>query len=811
MYFYILDSDRSNKIKIGITERSIEERFFEHMTTLPRHKYALIIKLGSYDELKGLEDYVLHETREYNDLLWMYPNNECRFDITAKQCTDIAVKYLHDNNIGYTILDDNFIRECIINHHLNITNHNGDRGMNLLKRCDKNGVDENGVNENVNSDENVDGGMNDNVNSDENVDGGMNDNVNSDENGADAEKVNNMDNLSMAEIKNKPFPFELRGFQLEYYENMRSILENNDSLRMTVLCRCGKTVLFMKYLYDHMPDLIVYVASKLTLIGEVNDRWEQCFDLPIQEISSSGSEYVSDDVKHNLGDVKQNCILTVCNKSFHKLRNINLPARTVFVFDEAHELVYNLDNDHPLIVLNDIWVPEMKKIFVTATPVYSNRTDSNKPYMNMPEYYGENELKFTDIELAMEQKFMSPMKTIIAEYQKTNNAVYARLQCIADIIDQTDNENEGDAPHSRKVLIYTNSVENIIIAESFMAEKFPDYNIYTMHSGIKTSINAQSRKSFSEDKEDCMLINCKMVVAGINIADIDTVALLDPRNNKEDIIQIMFRPRSFCSDYPSKIARMIIPQEVGSEDFNTVKMVISELMRNNDPSVVKTKKDIDRSCGEVVGVNLTKLIAEINENVTLNIGEVKCDKRDMGVIDVIDIVDDVIMLIMGDYKFHTVNEVYDMLIEQGLDIFSKQKIAGKLSAYVKKGVFRIKYNNKPPHLYYRAKPETLISQDFMRLIRENKIDETEYPSFASNDVDYLWCLNPEKEYPAFKWRFVNEEYGTEAEIRTALEELRRTDIYSVIQMLPMEERVFYLREVDPSIPLNIAEYGISLD
>ncbi len=737
MYFYILNSDRSNKIKIGITERNIEERFFEHVTTLPRHKYAFVIQLNDSNELKKLEDHVLFETRDYNDMLWLYPNNECRFDISAERCMEIALFYLNQNKIEYQILNDSFINERIDTHRLKFFCGSGGK-MNKLRHR-----------------------------------------------------------------KMDLFPFELRGFQVDYYRDMCEILANNNSLRMTVLCRCGKTVLFMKYLHEHMPDLIVYVASKLTLIGEVNERWNECFNLPIHEISSSGSEY-ADDV-----GIYRNCILTVCNKSFHKLRNTNLPSNTVFVFDEAHELVYNMDENHPLVVLNEIWQPEMKKIFVTATPVYTNRLDSNKPYMNMPEYYGEHELKFTNISLAIEQKFMSPMKTIVAEYKRVNDTIIGRLNCIADVIEQTDGD-EGEDPHSRKVLIYTNSVNNILTAKRFMEERFPEYNVYIMHSGIKTSINAQTRKSFSDDKEDCILINCKMVVAGINIADIDTVALLDPRNNKEDVIQIMFRPRSFCSENPNKIAYMIIPQEADSKDFNTVKMVISELMRNNDPSVVKTKKDLCRGDGGVVGVNISDFINCEENNMDIKTNKLTCDKKDMGIVEIIDAVDDIIMLMMSDYKFHTAKEIHNILQEQGSYMLSIQKISSKFNSFLKKGILGVKYNNKPPHLYYKIKPR-LTSQEFIRLMRENNITEEMYPSISSNICDYLWCMYPEREYPSFQWRYLKEEYKTREEIETALEEIENTEIMQILRVLPVEERILYLKEYDPAMPLNISDYGIILE
>ena len=72
--------------------------------------------------------------------------------------------------------------------------------------------------------------------------------------------------------------------------------------------------------------------------------------------------------------------------------------------------------------------------------------------------------------------------------------------------------------------------------------------------------------------------------------------------NKEDIIQIIFRPRNYL---PDKIAHIIIPQVKNNISNSTTLTVITELYKYNDPSVIKSNTNSYLSCyGGFTNLNL---------------------------------------------------------------------------------------------------------------------------------------------------------------------------------------------------------------
>lgn len=455
----------------------------------------------------------------------------------------------------------------------------------------------------------------------------------------DEEKIENED---IKENKEDIFPFELRGYQIEYYDKLSNIMLTSNSLIMNILCRCGKTVLFMKYIFDHRDsiDMVVYVAPRLVLIDEMASRLRYVFGdiYNIIEISSGNNNRIINpaDIDCN----KKNIVLT-CNPSFKHLEIIKdkLPSNTVFVFDETHELVTKVNNDHPMEVLLRLWKPNMKKLFPTATPKYCpDKTDMSYAYMNIEKYYGSNCETFTDIKATIKQGFMVPMILVIATYDDDNDdnplinkSLLNNKNIITNknkryipkkgskrkIIRKSSSDEEKISPTPKlddldmrmsaaikqlnymersgkyrykpsKHLIYTNNIARILRIESGLRSTYKDkYKIFTMHSRKSDSENMRARREFSEYKGLCMLINCKMIVSGINIPNLDSVILIDPKYQKEEIVQIIFRPRSYCAEKPDKVAYLIIPQLSLSGKFENISLVIRELYDKNDPAVVR--------------------------------------------------------------------------------------------------------------------------------------------------------------------------------------------------------------------------------
>lgn len=115
---YIVNSNDSTIIKLGITTRHPKYRLNEHRTSFKPYRYFSLISIkGSIndqlDNLLILEKYILSKTHmfritdDYDSL-----DNECRRGIDPKDVFNHMVRYLDFNNIPYDIIPLNLL-ECI--------------------------------------------------------------------------------------------------------------------------------------------------------------------------------------------------------------------------------------------------------------------------------------------------------------------------------------------------------------------------------------------------------------------------------------------------------------------------------------------------------------------------------------------------------------------------------------------------------------------------------------------------------------------------------------------------------------------------
>ncbi len=667
--------------------------------------------------------------------------------------------------------------------------------------------------------------------------------------------------------------FKLRGYQKNAYEELCEYIEEYKSARLYIMCRCGKTVLFQRYAVEHRKqyDIIIYAAPRLSLINDVKDRFHKIFtnlDYKIFEVSSSDAGKATKIVDiHKAIINKENVLIFVCNDSYYKLKSTCKDKNILVIFDEAHHLNEQLTAMHPM---RNALTGNVHYIFATATPSEGPYlTDELTCYNNDPRYFGPNEnvISFYDVEEAMNDKFISPAKIVIADYELENleqieqemkqdlnplvithitYKLYQRLRRSHKILkDLSTHENKP-----KKILAYTNNINEIEFAESYAKKYMSEYKVLSLHSLIRNNITKDIVQEFRKCKDNIILVNCRMLTDGIDIQDLDTVIFLSPKNQKQEIIQCMFRPRSYAV---GKLAYIIIPQVLNSnnvddlksnEQYECILNVFRELYYLNDPYVRKLVKN--RSTWGNSNANNEK-----KENAAFemficsdNVKAKLLELTNNYIVKKCATYGEAILFIMNDYiprSFADIAQRIELLhieineryVENGVVYYRDGKMYdgddyydGYENIYVEAEMVcnellrngLIKYNEEYK-VYYLERPikERLTTDEFIKLLLKQGITtETEYRSMYCNSYNDVYHSNPIAHYRGFKWEVLLknvmrndvEYYSTIDEVRNAIDVIINSGLLGDLGKFkdsPSDVKLKKLNELDPKIRRDLVK------
>lgn len=752
MFFYIKTNGIDNtQCKLGITTRHPKHRLQEYRTgdvTAEYFKVAIFINVTD-KILVAIEKKCLATTKIYGKRLQEFPNNECRFA---------------DPNVLWKLCESNFTHDYKVY-----------TDINEIPESKEEPIPE-----------------------------------------IDTSKLfQSYDDMMLYD--ETQFPFELRGFQINSYFELTNTLNNIGNIcNLNVLCRCGKTVLFMKYMWDWFDvfQTFVYIAPRLNLIRNMINKFKHVFKDRVEYIEvSSNTDSILKTLKGK--NLKKYCkdrktILFVCNNSFWHLQSLvkNCKTNILFVFDEAHYL--NCDkSSNPLSYLQEWDAEHHKRMFVTATPKYGNFKDNDKiMYMNDPYYFGpySNRVRFNNIKIALEQKFISPCKLIVGSYKKISktdtNSISRSIQLIVDC-----NKDETLIYKPRKILMYANSIASVNDCYSSLnnVDELKEYKIYKLTSSMPSRQQKDALQQFDESEEKCILVNCKMITEGIDIQNIDTVVFVNPKYAKADIVQILMRPRTYKEN---KLAYIMIPQNIDIKSgFETIKTVISELILNNDPDVnnfLIMDSDKTDSCksrtedteGEISApdVNIKKVIMEITEQQLKMIGSDETNRIIYALNPENWICEDEIVEIAHVKKEHC-RKILKTLLRQN-------RISCETFGDVK--FYKLSTSKFTP---------IITMNDFIKKLQDLEIkDESEYREMFAERYDSIFPHYPDEAYTGFQWNLLNTEseqkYYEFNDCKDVIEKILQDPIHlqKIKSMIRMTDKLIYLNSLDTHIPLDLYSF-----
>ena len=822
MFFYLLVYHLAVILKLGITQRLPKYRHGEYETgDIECRFYAVAYFPGiTLAQLLTIEKNCLAATKQYARRLREKPNNESRYGIKPDELWNICIKYFPANAIIYN--DHNVI---------------------LMLTAADHGIESG-------SDEAMDNIHDRRITS--------------------AEHFSSIDALD-AYIPVEPYrQVVLRGYQPNAYDAMKLSMTSYDSCLLSIMCRCGKTELFKHYSYDNRDQLdhIVYVAPRLSLIADMIKRFVGMLDSYIYvELSSGQSEYSTTDKKllNHISDNKK-LMVFVCNDSFARLKPLFvINKKILLIFDETHHLATKKSDSHPLILL-DKWKTDqlnIKTIFATATPIYGNYI-ANKDilFMNNPKYYSglskdvfPTTVKFNDISLAIEQKFMTKASIVIGDISDKVSNLESNFEHKTDIKHNEPMEEKIENITDRlknltvrcvrinnaislfldvskisprlKTLFYCSRIDNITAcynALKSMDKISKSYTVWRLDSAMSNYDKTKALNDFKECKTPCILVNCQMVTDGVNITDLDTVVYVDPKYSKTDIIQSCMRPRSYDINNPNKIAYIIIPQiNEDSDDFSVSINMIKQLHLNNDPSVKKFADNCARMSKTIEKGIVVKETADddiiINERIRHKIIELTKEALTRTTMTMPDAIKEV----LSDDIPRSSTQIWQEISTRGL--YKTNGLTPEASCGSACGILarqkEILTCGERPKLYYMVPKLIRHSWTMGTFIKEMQklLIETEMQYRVHFQYDYTdeIPVNPESLYDGFTWdmlvRINVGIYETKDECKCAIYDLLddadvKKKIYSIISPAM---RIDELRKIDDKIPAysNIKKvYGI---
>jgi superfamily II DNA or RNA helicase len=671
-------------------------------------------------------------------------------------------------------------------------------------------------------------------------------NQSSKENYDNTQKTDTIDWANFWQEQTNNLPKLLKGYQPDAYDKMKNIVNNmynetfDYTIRLYIMCRCGKTELFKKFAYDYQDKFshIIYVCPRLTLIGDMIARWcEMIPDFIIVEISSSESLYNITDTEfdENIGKNKK-MLIFVCDKSFTRLTPLlKSTTNKLFIFDEAHYLVTKQTDKHPLKLLEKN-NGNCVKIFSTATPINGNYLfNKDFIFMNDPEYFGNssNIINYNDIEDAIKNKFMTPASLIVGAYENDekdsdpDNVIKNKsIQMLESLL--TD---ESLDYRPRKILMYANTISKIKSIFKSLQEStksiFQNIDLFMVTSDLNPKDNIDNIKKFKESSKIAILINCKMVTDGINIKELDTVVFVDPRYNKSDIIQIISRPRSYRDDIPNKMAYLLIPHEFSSSDdsecnnkFKTAMTIIKELHINNDPAFVKFVTDIkhrNRKNNQVQSKFGNIIIDEKIKNKIITLTKDTLIKQYVSLSDAIikTLTDGIPRSASQIWKSITIHNLWSSYAEKNPEascsancgtLFKKNKIQRQR--------YKIPNCNNPVFMYYIIKKHKMhiSTKTFVSRLLNLKIKHSDdYYDKIRGLYTEIYVIDPIKHYSGFNWNMLIQNTETpydEIDLRKVIDKiLAISEHKSYIEELSTPiKKLEYLNSIDKLIPINASEY-----
>ncbi len=324
-----------------------------------------------------------------------------------------------------------------------------------------------------------------------------------------------------------------RNYQLDAY----NFLKNKHRSALILPCGMGKT--FVSYLVSNDYDNIIFFAPKRELVLQTGDFFKKM--LPLYNnviISLDGTR----DIK-KIKLKKKNVVVStydscdIVNLIIHKLENL------IVVIDEYHNLSKN-DLSSKKNPLNQILTSNHKILFLSATP----------RFLDLVDIFGKDHFKYKWND-AINNKYINDFEIVLPTVEYINLEIDEFLKLFS--IQNNGGHNVKIIKKiyfllrnvifngNKKCILYSTSKEQAENVQSIIKWMSILFNVPINTGLIDYSLNRINRKEIISDfiKSDniYILLNIHILDEGIDIPQCDSVFILKPNDNIENIVQRMNR------------------------------------------------------------------------------------------------------------------------------------------------------------------------------------------------------------------------------------------------------------------------------
>jgi superfamily II DNA or RNA helicase len=379
----------------------------------------------------------------------------------------------------------------------------------------------------------------------------------------------------------------LNSFQIPIIKTIQEFI--NDSTREAGIvispCGSGKTVMTCKSL-QNCKKVIICVPSK-----PIQNQWKETLTKKLnifreENILCIGSEGTTQ--KEIIEDFVQKevfCLITTNASSIHLLNYIN--KCEIILIDEAHHLAGIVSKEDSgegktRKLMEKACEFKIKRLSLTYTPRLIRNDDSGNNYFSMDDedIFGKVLINVNIRNLI--QQGILPDYRIWTLHDETNKGqgILAKAECILEawnakeVVSSYENGNyiSKEKFILDHLIIFTS--DNVYDGEKmykYLLDRITDTEIFHVKGGNNDL--DEIKKNFSKAKR-AILINCKVLGEGVDIADANAVAITYPKQSKGEITQMIFRAGRWKEDKP--LFHLLLPI-VGDEDMSGFEEVLTSL------------------------------------------------------------------------------------------------------------------------------------------------------------------------------------------------------------------------------------------
>lgn len=383
----------------------------------------------------------------------------------------------------------------------------------------------------------------------------------------------------------------LNSIQEPVIEALKSFLSDKERIAGTIIAPCGsgKTVMPSKAIKSLQLTRILICCPTEIIQKQWKDAMIQFGNFEKKDILFVGDLGTTEEHEIKLKMTNDKFCIISTYMSSHILLGIDLSQIQLFISDEAHHQagIVSTPSDSEIDsesgregrtrrLLQKISKEKMKRLFLTFTPrnVKHDRLECFSMTDNV--VFGE-EIARLDLRVLIDKGVLPDYRIwTLKDSSFKNTGIIGKAQCLIEAWNATEIEHGIQRFRINHLIVFTKTIKDAKLLQKLLREKLTVTLIIRSQEG-----NLQDSIEKFSSSERAILIDCHRLSEGVDIPKADSVAILYPKQSKEQMIQMLLRPGRW---FINKELFHILILVVDDEDLSGMGEVLIALAEN-DPYI----------------------------------------------------------------------------------------------------------------------------------------------------------------------------------------------------------------------------------